>query len=98
MQPLCGVLQGGLAQIKPLEVLVVSLEAGVTGLTAAVIATIAPLALVTAGSREARLAQAAPCHLVTARPLSALEVAVTSCGEQGGEGKRSGLGRNFLCR
>lgn len=80
----CPCLQafGGITETaKPsslmLEVCVVALEAGVAGHTHRVLVAVASLALVAAGSRQTRAAEATACGFVTARTLGSSEVTVT---------------------
>lgn len=62
-----------------MELIIIGLEARVACLTVVIVATVAPLALVTAVSSKAGTAKTSACQLVTAHFLCALEVAVASC-------------------
>jgi len=75
-----GVAEAGVAQAQALDVPVVGTEAGVARLAAGVGAAVAALALVAAGARDARAAEALARGLVAPRILRALEVAVALWG------------------
>ena len=71
-----GVAEAGLAQAQTLDVPVVGAEARVAQLAAGVGAAVAPLALVAAGARDTRAAEALARGPVAPHVLRALEVAV----------------------
>lgn len=89
-----GVGQAGLALPQALDVPTVGVEAGVAQVAAGVGATVALLALVTAGPGDTGAAQAAACGPVTARLLRALEVAVALWDSKGG-GREKVVVNNF---